>query len=75
MNKEGKKRAKEQFKTVAIVASLGSIFGTTKKEANDWKTRMLKAGLIGISRPDDWEELSEEEKETRLNKVIKSLKK
>jgi len=36
---------------------------------------MIKAGLgSGIQMPDDWEELSEEEKEKRLNKIIKELK-
>ncbi len=64
------------LKTVAMVASLGNIFGKTQKEKNDWKTRMLKAGLEGkgLIMPDDWNELSEEEKEKRLNGVIEQLK-
>ena len=65
------------FKTVAVTAALGEIFGQTKKEKNDWKARMLKAGLgnQGLSIPEDWDTLSETEKERRLNLVIKQLKK
>lgn len=75
----GKREAKRigrEFKTVAMVASLGDIFGKTKKQSNDWKTRMLKAGLEnkGFIMPDDWDELSEDEKTKRLDKVIKHLR-
>jgi len=31
---------------------------------------MIKAGMPGIDIPEDWDTLSEEEKETRLNYVI-----
>lgn len=50
--------------------------GDSQKAKNDWKARMLKAGLEnkGLSMPDDWEQLSEDEKEKRLNKVIKVLR-
>jgi hypothetical protein len=61
-----------EFKTVGMIASLGEVFGQTKKEKNDWKERMIKAGLggKGLQMPDDWDTLSENEKEKRLNKVI-----
>ena len=60
------------FKTVSAVAKLGEVFCDNKKDKNDWKARMIKAGLgEGIQMPEDWNELSEDEKETRLNKVIK----
>lgn len=81
MAKEG--RAKKvpaetdsRFKTVAMVAMMGEIFGQTKKEKNDWKARMLKAGLgsSGLEMPEDWDTLSEDEKERRLNGVIKMAK-
>ena len=64
------------MKTVSMVASLGDIFGGTQKEKNDWKARMLKAGLgnSGLEMPDDWDTLSEAEKERRLNGAIKSIK-
>jgi hypothetical protein len=63
------------LKTTQFVAKLGDIFTDTKKESNDWKLRMLKAGLEnkGLNIPKDWETLSEEEKEKRLNQVIKIM--
>lgn len=72
--KEEAKRVNEQFSTVGKIAALGEIFANTPKEKNDWKARMLKAGLPGLSIPEDWDSLSEEEKEKRLNKVIEFSK-
>lgn len=65
-------RVNDNFKTVATVMALGDIFSTDKKSANDWKTRMLKAGLPegALHLPEDWDTLDDNEKETRLNKVI-----
>lgn len=60
---------------VAMVAMMGEVFGNTQKEKNDWKTRMLKAGLRGFVIPEDWSTLDESEKEKRLNAVIKEIKK
>ena len=63
----------EMIKTTGIVAALGDLLGgDSKKDKNDWKARMIKAGLgdKGLIMPDDWDSLSEDEKETRLNKVI-----
>jgi len=42
---------------------------------NNWKARMLKAGLSnqGLIIPEDWDTLSEDDKEARLNKVITQL--
>lgn len=70
------KRFNQELKTVAMVASLGSLFSNDRKEANDWKTRMIKAGLEGkgLIMPDDWDSLSEEEKERRLNSLIAFMK-
>ena len=64
------------FKTTAMVAMMGEIFVNTQEEKNDWKERMLKAGLPegAISMPDDWDSLSEDEKEKRLNGAISILK-
>lgn len=61
--------------SVAAVAALGSILGGTQKEANDWKSRMLKAGLSnsGLEMPDDWASLSEDEKQKRLDGAISVL--
>jgi hypothetical protein len=60
----------QEFRMTAQVAKLGELFGKDKKESNDWKKRMLKAGLEGLDFPDDWDGLSEEEKEIRLNNII-----
>lgn len=75
--KEAEKEVKKEFATVGMVALLGDVFGTTTKEKNDWKARMLKAGLgnKGLTMPEDWDSLSEDEKETRLDKVIAELQK
>ena len=61
--------------TVGMVAALGSIFCDTPKEQNDWKLRMIKAGLepSGLSIPDDWDTLTEEEKTRRLDAVTQEL--
>ena len=61
--------------TLAI-ASLGNLFGKTKKDKNDWKKRMLKAGLgnRGLEFPEDWDKLSEDDKEARLNKSMEFMK-
>jgi len=63
------------LKTVATVALLGDIFGSNPKERNDWKARMLKAGLEGrgLIMPDDWDTLSEDEKTRRLDGAIAQL--
>ena len=63
------------LKTVSTVMALGNIFGQNQTEKNDWKTRVLKAGLEnkGLIMPEDWNELSENEKEARLDGVIEIL--
>lgn len=65
----------KNLKTISMIASLGDIFANNQKESNDWKTRMLKAGLEnkGLIMPEDWDTLSESEKEARLNGAIKQL--
>lgn len=67
--------AMKHLKTVSTIMALGNIFGKNQKEKNDWKTRILKAGLQdkGLIMPEDWESLSEPEKEIRLNGAIAQL--
>lgn len=74
---ESHKKVEGEFRTIANVASLGEVFADTKKDKNAWKLRMIKAGLgnRGFEVPDDWDKLSEDEKEKRLDLVIKTLKK
>lgn len=69
-------KIQSEFKTIGAIASLGELFGQTKKEKNDWKLRMIKAGLgnRGLEVPEDWDKLSEDEKEKRLDMVTKHLK-
>ena len=64
------------LKSIAMIAKMGEIFGKTTKEKNDWKERMLKAGLEnrGLMMPNDWETLNEDEKERRLNGAIAKLR-
>jgi len=69
------KKVNDQFKTVSMVAQIGNILCNDQKETNDWKKRMLLAGLPGLSIPDDWNELNENEKTIRLDNVINELKK
>lgn len=73
--KEDQKRIDKEFGVIGAIASLGDIFGSTQKQSNDWKARMLKAGLEnkGLIMPDNWESLSENEKQTRLNGAISTL--
>ncbi len=59
------------FTAVAAVASIGAILLDDQKSINDWKTRMLKAGIPGLDLPDDWDSLDEAEKQRRLDGVIK----
>lgn len=76
-----KKREEESsnsmLKMVANVAAMGEILaGPSKKEKNDWKARMIKAGLDnkGLIMPENWDSLNEDEKENRLNGVIDILR-
>ena len=71
---QGKEHEKvdKMFGTISMVAAIGEVFCETKKDKNDWKLRMIKAGLEnkGLTIPADWDSLSEDEKESRLNKII-----
>jgi len=65
------------FKTIKLIAGLGEIFSKNQKDKNDWKKRILETGLgnKGFIIPKDWESLTEQEKEKRLNLVIEELNK
>ena len=60
---------------IAGIAKLGEILCDNQKDKNDWKMRMLKAGLEnqGLMIPDDWGLLSEDEKQRRLNGAITAI--
>lgn len=70
------KKEGNPFGAVVMAAKMGEILTDNKAEANKWKVRMMKAGLgENVSFPDDWDTLSEEEKERRLNGALDQLKK
>ena len=54
---------------LGMVSALGDIMTDNKKESNKWKERFIMK-QEGIIKPDDWNELTEQEKEKRLNGVI-----
>jgi len=70
-----RKQTKSMFNSVAMVAQIGDLLCEDQKNKNDWKKRMLKAGISGLDIPSDWDKLSENEKENRLNTVINELAK
>jgi hypothetical protein len=63
------------FGFVATMAKMGELFGANQQEKNNWKKRILTAGLEkqGLEFPDDWDGLPEDIKEARLNQVIEEL--
>lgn len=60
------------FKTVSMIASLGNLFCDNQKDKNDWKLRMIKAGLEnkGLIMPENWDTLDEDTKQARLDAII-----
>lgn len=69
------KTEQDFINTVGLIAAIGNIFNETDKGRNDWKKRMLSAGLEskGLSFPEDWDQLTEEEKQRRLDCAINVL--
>jgi hypothetical protein len=65
------------YAAVATVAKMGEWLTETQADANDWKLRMIKAGMEsrGLSIPDNWGQLTEDEKQKRLDSVIAELEK
>ena len=63
------------FKLINSIAKMGELLCDNQKDKNDWKARMLKAGLEsqGLEMPEDWASLDEDTKEARLNLVMKQL--
>lgn len=71
---ESDEETKKSFGIIGAIASLGGMMSEDKAGANKWKARMLKAGL-NLEMPEDWDTLSEDEQEKRLNNVINKLTK
>jgi lysyl-tRNA synthetase class II len=72
---EYKKQFQDNCKTISAIAQIGNLLCNDQKEKNDWKKRMLLAGLPDLNIPEDWDLLSENDKENRLNMVIAELQK
>lgn len=71
-----KEEANKQFGFIAGIAKLGEILCDNQKDKNNWKERMIRAGMgENIIMPSDWPNLLEEEKEKRLNAVINEMTK
>ena len=75
ISEKASQEVKSCFSSVAIIAKMGDILCPDQKTKNDWKTRMLKAGLEnkGLIMPEDWDTLDENEKGKRLDKVIEVI--
>lgn len=73
--KDGKNAPDDGLGAIGAVMALGDLFGGNQKESNDWKERMLKAGLEGrgLIMPEDWGDLSEDEKQRRLDGAAEML--
>lgn len=67
--------ATDNLKMVSNVMALGDIFSNNQTDSNNWKARMLKAGIPegALHMPEDWNTLSEDVKTSRLNAVIAAL--
>lgn len=63
------------LKSVAMVAKLGALLCPSQKEQNDWKVRMMQAGLDnrGLNMPENWDQLGEDEKTKRLNGALSAI--
>ena len=64
------------LRTVGMIAAMGALLmdNPSPAETNDWKLRMVKAGLPALDVPDDWDALDEGEKTRRLDAVIAELR-
>jgi len=65
----------DMMKTVSMVCAMGAVLGMDQKGRNDWNARMLKAGLgnRGLTMPENWDQLSEDEKEKRLTAALGAI--
>jgi hypothetical protein len=63
-----------EFGMLGAILAVGDIIGETPGESADFKLRMLRARFgEGLTVPEDWETLSDEVKNDRLNKIQASF--
>jgi hypothetical protein len=61
------------LKAVSTACAIGEILCQTKAEKNAWKKRMLST-VHGISFPEDFDQLPEDEKTLRLDGALNQIK-
>lgn len=66
---EQEEKPNDMLRTVSMVAAMGEVFGNNSEEKNAWKKRFLSMHN-GLSFPDDFDSLPEEEKQKRLDGAI-----
>lgn len=73
--KNGDKRPDPIVNSIKMMTAIGTLLAPDQKARNDWNKRILAAGLgnKGLSFPDDWDQLSEDEKTRRLDGAIALL--
>ena len=57
------------MKMASMVALMGGVIETEQEKQNQWKKRFLNL-IPGFTFPDDFDQLTEAEKQSRLDKVI-----
>lgn len=62
------------FRSTAMIANLGNLFCENQSDKNKWKQRMIRAGLPELDFPDGFDKLPEDEKEKRLDQIIRMAK-
>jgi hypothetical protein len=73
--KEGKEPLKQEMSglnAVAMMAKLGDVICDTQEDKNAWKKRMLNT-VNGVDFPEDFDTLSEDEKQARLDGAVNSI--
>jgi len=63
------------LKSLSMIAQMGNVmFADNRKDRTSWKERFVFMAS-GIEKPHDWDLLSLEEKESRLNKALEQITK
>lgn len=69
---EIRKEEEKQFAPVKAICAMGNLLCDTDKEKADWKKRMIGT-IPGIDFPENFNQLSDEERNNRLDKVLEVL--